>query len=292
MTALIPFAYGDTLIRSVLRDGEPWFVATDVCKALDLENSRQSVSRLDDDEKGVTTVDTLGGRQEVAIVSEPGVYRLVFTSRKAEAERFKRWLAHDVLPQLRRRGAYVAPGAEPAPEAPADDKAFWTGVLRRAQSALFALGEPHPSVVHMPRHTFPEDLSVDGARDILRLPNGDTCIPLKNGGWRLLRAGTKTQSTRAVTEYRPSPGIVDRFFRDCVTQTGNAFDRVPATMLYAAFLAWCEREGFPDMGMKAFGTAANAYAGRVKSCGVYRTHIRLKPGFLPAIGLPRPRESR
>ncbi|MGL5447483.1 MAG: BRO-N domain-containing protein [Rhabdaerophilum sp.] len=110
--ALIPFAYQDCLVRSVVRGGEPWFVGNDVCRALELRNPRSSMALLDDDEKGVHTMDTPGGLQEMIIISEPGVYRLVFTSRKKEAERFKRWLAHEVLPALRRTGRYAMPGAQ------------------------------------------------------------------------------------------------------------------------------------------------------------------------------------
>lgn len=97
--------------------GEPWFVAVDVCRALGIANSRDALGRLDADEKGVATADTLGGPQTLATVSEPGVYRLTFTSRVAGAERFKRWLSHEVLPAIRKTGTYtVAP--PPAPVLP------------------------------------------------------------------------------------------------------------------------------------------------------------------------------
>lgn len=93
-------------IRMVIKDGEPWWVAIDVCDALGLDNSSRALARLDDDEKGVTNSDTPGGQQKVATVNEPGVYRLIFTSRKPEAEAFKRWLAHEVLPSIRKTGGY------------------------------------------------------------------------------------------------------------------------------------------------------------------------------------------
>lgn len=126
MNALIPFAFEDHLVRVFKPNGEPWFVGKDVCEVLDLKNSRQSLDRLDPDEKGVRNVDTLGGVQEVTIVSEAGVYRLIFTSRKPEAERFKRWLAHEVLPALRKHGHYGTPGqpSEPMIEFPAEDRAL------------------------------------------------------------------------------------------------------------------------------------------------------------------------
>lgn len=110
-TNIIPLAFENKLVRAVHHRGQPWFVGRDVCEVLELKNSRQALDRLDGDEKGVHTVDTLGGEQEMVIVNEPGVFRLVFTSRKPEAERFKRWLAHEVLPRLRQDGSYALPGA-------------------------------------------------------------------------------------------------------------------------------------------------------------------------------------
>lgn len=96
-------------LRTVLRNGQPWFVASDVCKALDISNSRQALTRLDDDEKGVISTDTPGGRQDMAAVSEPGLYSLVLGSRKPEARQFKRWVTHEVIPAIRSHGAYLTP---------------------------------------------------------------------------------------------------------------------------------------------------------------------------------------
>jgi|GEM_PF-1410323 prophage antirepressor-like protein len=116
---IIPYVFDDDLVRVVMRDGAPWFVGKDVCRVLNLVNHKDALGRLDDDEKGVATADPLsrsergGGAQEMTIISEPGVYRLVFTSRKSEAERFKRWLAHEVIPSIRQTGQYRA---EPEPE--------------------------------------------------------------------------------------------------------------------------------------------------------------------------------
>lgn len=105
MTAIQNFAFEDHLVRVVDRFDEPWFVGADICSILAIKNSRDALGRLDDDEKGVANTDTPGGPQEVTVISEPGVYRLTFTSRSKAAERFKRWLAHEVLPELRRSGA-------------------------------------------------------------------------------------------------------------------------------------------------------------------------------------------
>lgn len=91
-------------------DGEPWFVAKDVCDALGLGNVGQALARLDEDEKGsITLNDGTPGNPNKAIVTEPGLYALVLASRKPEAKRFKRWVTHEVLPAIRRHGAYATP---------------------------------------------------------------------------------------------------------------------------------------------------------------------------------------
>lgn len=103
------FVYETRPIRTVVIDGEPWFVAKDVCEVLDIANPRDAVSRLDDDEKGLASVDTPGGRQHVTVVNEPGLYTLILGSRKSEARAFKRWITHEVIPAIRRTGGYGIP---------------------------------------------------------------------------------------------------------------------------------------------------------------------------------------
>ncbi|MDH2435634.1 Bro-N domain-containing protein [Pokkaliibacter sp. MBI-7] len=103
---LTSFSFDSHDIRSTLLNDQPWFVAVDVCSALDLANPRQVISRLDEDEKGVLNVDTLGGSQEVACINESGLYSLILTSRKPEAKRFKKWVTAEVLPTIRKTGRY------------------------------------------------------------------------------------------------------------------------------------------------------------------------------------------
>ena len=93
-------------VRTVQKDGQPWFVAADVCRALDVD--RTATRRLDEDEKDVYSTHTLGGEQKVSIVNEPGLYALVLGSRKPEAKAFKRWITHEVLPSIRQSGGYIA----------------------------------------------------------------------------------------------------------------------------------------------------------------------------------------
>lgn len=100
------FQFGEREIRVIDLGGEPWWVAGDVATVLELSNMRSSLARLDEDEKGVHTMDTPGGPQSVAIINESGLYSLILRSRKPEAVEFKRWVTHEVLPSIRRTGSY------------------------------------------------------------------------------------------------------------------------------------------------------------------------------------------
>lgn len=93
-------------VRVIMKEGELWFVAKDVCDCLGIGNSRQAVSYLDNDEKGVISNDTPGGTQQLSVISESGLYSCVLRSRKPEAKQFKRWVTHEVLPAIRKTGNY------------------------------------------------------------------------------------------------------------------------------------------------------------------------------------------
>ena len=112
MSNLVSFAFEDSLVRSRLdENGEPWFVAKDVCRVLEIANHRDAVAQLDEDEKdGVGISDAIGREQETTIISESGLYALVFRSRKPQAREFSRWVRKEVLPALRRKGHYEVPG--------------------------------------------------------------------------------------------------------------------------------------------------------------------------------------
>lgn len=88
---------------------EPWFVAKEVADFLDIKNSRRAITSLDDDEKGVHTVNTPDGMQTVTIISESGLFELVGKSRKPEAKAFRKWVNKEVLPTIRKTGAYMTP---------------------------------------------------------------------------------------------------------------------------------------------------------------------------------------
>lgn len=125
-TAITAFDFENTPVRAFERgDGSIWFIAADVCRALDIKNTSQSVASLDDDEKGICSTYTLGGDQGVLMISEGGLYTLILRSRQATTpgtlpHRFRRWVTGEVLPAIRRAGRYEAAPAA-APGLPARD---------------------------------------------------------------------------------------------------------------------------------------------------------------------------
>jgi len=106
MNEIMPFDYSGQQVRTVLIDGDPWFVAADVVDILGIGRVHDAVRGLDEDEKGTGTIRTPGGDQQVSVVNEPGLYALILRSRKPEAKAFRRWLTHTVLPEIRRTGQY------------------------------------------------------------------------------------------------------------------------------------------------------------------------------------------
>ena len=114
MNEVTPFQFPATgqQVRTIVIHGEPWFVAYDVCAALDIAHPASSLRLLDEDEKGVHSVHTPGGEQRMTVVNEPGLFSLILRSRRPDAKAFKRWVTHEVLPAIRRTGSYGAPRFE------------------------------------------------------------------------------------------------------------------------------------------------------------------------------------
>lgn len=104
-----PFVFEGLPVRVTEIDGEPWFVAADVCAALDLSNPSETLKRLDADEVTLSQIE--GSRRPVNLINESGLFALILRSDKPKAKPFRRWVTGEVLPTIRRTGAYVAPGA-------------------------------------------------------------------------------------------------------------------------------------------------------------------------------------
>lgn len=108
MSAMDVFRYGEHEVRTVLIEGEPWFVLVDLCRVLDIANPSMVASRLDEDERNTVRLaeGIRRGNPNVTVVNEAGMYQVVLRSDKPEAKRFRWWLTHDVLPTLRKTGRY------------------------------------------------------------------------------------------------------------------------------------------------------------------------------------------
>ena len=205
---LLPFAFEDNLVRTILdENNEPWFVAKDVCRVLEIANHRDAVAQLDEDEKDAVGIsDAIGREQETTIISESGLYALVFRSRKPQAREFSRWVRKEVLPALRRTGTYALAEQDKAvgPQAPA-----WLGSLSRVQR------------LHCLR------LAVQARQ--LEEPGNVEDIFLRFCGYLAL----PEQGTEDVT--------LDNFVRTCCRQDEDG--SLSAVELYREFAAWCERRG-------------------------------------------------
>ncbi|EER45913.1 putative anti-repressor protein [Actinobacillus minor NM305] len=122
-TQLSTFNFETHAIRTIAINNESWFIAKDVCEAVNISNYRDAIERLDEDEKGVALTDTLGGQQEMNIISESGMYTLILRCRDAVKKgsvphRFRKWVTAEVLPQIRKTGQYSQNVAQITPAEP------------------------------------------------------------------------------------------------------------------------------------------------------------------------------
>lgn len=109
MNDLHIFNYNGNKVRTIQKDGEPWWVLKDVCEVLGLSSPHKVFDRLDEDEKGRNQIPTLGGEQEMTVVNESGLYNVILRSDKPEARPFRKWVTSEVLPSIRKTGGYQVP---------------------------------------------------------------------------------------------------------------------------------------------------------------------------------------
>ncbi len=122
MNDLTIFNYRGRNVRTLTIDDEPWFVGKDVAEVLGYSNTRKAIQdHVDEEDKGVTICDTLGGKQELTIINESGLYSLILSSKLPSAKEFKRWVTHEVLPSIRKTGSYSIPSCSPYRELTTDD---------------------------------------------------------------------------------------------------------------------------------------------------------------------------
>lgn len=252
MNEIMPFMFGESVVRVITdENGEPWFVAKDVCRVLGLENNRDAVSSLDEDEK-ITVANPDGNPRagiphRYVVISESGLYALVFRSRKPQAREFSRWVRKEVLPALRKTGRYEIPGRQPVLEPPAS---FPPEALRL-------------------RPVMRQRLWRD-ALNTARLDDGGTPAALR---WFSYLCNLV-----AATPPAPAPARdrIRAFFWQCCEYADGC--RVSGGALYEAFRRWCEESGQGDVpSMKVFGSLMQEFAQRCRSNGSFYDGVRLKP---------------
>lgn len=146
-TTIVPFAYRDQQVRTVVVAGEPWFVLADLCRVLELSNPSKVAERVNPD--ALTTsevIDSMGRTQNASIVSEPGMYQVIFLSRKAEARQFQWWITNDVLPTIRKTGRYGSDVDMLAALPSSKLLAIAAEAAKRAEEAEHELEEARPKV--------------------------------------------------------------------------------------------------------------------------------------------------
>ena len=164
--SLMLFSYNGRQLRTVLINDDVWFVAKDVCDILELSNHRMAIHGLDDDEKGVSKVYTPGGIQDMTVISESGLYTLSLRSNKEEAKPFRRWVTHDVLPSIRKHGAYITPAKM---QEIMKDPDVWIQVLQELKSEqqkVKALQEQ--AEINKPKVIFAESVEASKSSILIR----------------------------------------------------------------------------------------------------------------------------
>lgn len=159
---VVPFTYLDTAVRTVIIDGEPWFVLADLCKVLGLSNPSVVAQRIDEAALSQTEIRSGGQMRSVTIVSESGMYEVVIRSDKPEAVAFRRWITGTVLPEIRRTGSFNAQPALQGPELLAAAVLESQKVIEQREARIFQLEQKintdAPKVGYIDTYVADEDL--------------------------------------------------------------------------------------------------------------------------------------
>lgn len=177
---IVPFSFETYEVRVIIIDGEPWFVAADICRVLGLVGSvSQNVAKLKANEKDVKEIDTPGGKQKMLVVNEKGLYRLIFRSNKPEAERFQDWVFGDVLPSIRKSGGYGTPQ-------PAQSSSPSVQEIAETTTAILSIAGLQPyliagAVANAIAKQYPERKQIaEEAKKFLPLPVKDELLTVTN----------------------------------------------------------------------------------------------------------------
>jgi len=240
---IIPFDFDGDAVRVVVRSGEPWFVAKDVCDVLELSNTTEALKALDDDEKSTLRI-TEGGGPARNTISESGLYSLIFRSRKPEARRFRKWVTGEVLPSLRKHGRYGDGPAFPALPSPA--LSLKPGI--RVQ------------VMH-------------SAVQVAKMQDGDEAdVDRLFEKYCSMVAARREDAVRA----RGLEGF-ELWADSYLTASTDTKERIQASVLYDRYRHWCRETGeHSAMSMKAWGNLMRKRFDHIKS-GVFWYFVKTEP---------------
>ncbi len=239
------FGFEDHLVRVVGSEGAPLFVASDVCRAIMIKDVSDAVERLDEDEKGRASIPTLGGEQEVLVVTESGLYTLILRSRAATtpgspAHRFRKWVTGEVLPAIRKTGSYAAPAADGDASLPvtvAEDRIK----LDKLHYAIRCFG---PAV----------------GRDL----------------WLHLGLDYVPSMAMAKPHAKPVELTLATFAEERLLRRPNVM--TTASVIYNAYKDWCHEAGQHVMSETGFGKAMTRMGfDKTKSNRIYYRGVTLKP---------------
>jgi len=255
--AVMPFNFGDHLVRVLMDDiGDPWWVAKDVCRVLTIVNSKDAIKSLDDDERGVAKIypPQRPDGVQVNTINESGLYTLIIRSNKPEAKTFRRWITHEVLPSIRRTGAYAMPGTDP-------DGYMGGPDVKKAGNLYFPMAKLVESA----------DKFLEG-RAALKALNYFTGMPVDD----LLEELETKQRTAQAGTLDGARKLVEDFLADrCEFADGH---RAGATELYQAFAEWSRNNGIMKVvTIKRFGMIMSASFEKIKCGTVFYVGLRLKP---------------
>ena len=182
-TDIIPFRFESHEVRALTINNEPWFVLADLCRVLDLSNPSMVATRIDPDALSTTEViDSMGRKQHAGIVNEPGLYEVVFLSRKPEARAFKRWITHEVIPSIRKTGGYGQQLALTDEEIVAQALQITTAKVKQLEAKV---EEDKPKVEYVDSFVAVEDdvLIIRDAAQVLGVKESELRDALTDWGW-------------------------------------------------------------------------------------------------------------
>lgn len=247
---IIPFDYGDDMIRVIQgEDGEPWWIAKDVCKVLGLNDVTKAVQNLDDDEKLIRTLFSSGQQRATITINEAGLYTLLIRSNKPEAKTFRRWVTHEVLPSIRKTGQYRT----------GDDNGFFMDA-KKAGNLYF----PMAKLVEGADKYLEGKAALKALNYFTGMPVDDLLSELED---------RKTKNHVGALDWGKN-AIEDFLVEQCELSPSY---RIQSTEAYTAFCNWCRNQGITrTMTQKKFGLLLGSGFERVKNGSVFYTGFRLK----------------